>query len=205
METETKTHVEEKKKRIEAKPLPVNKEKAKEIEEQMMHPKSETKKEEKKDEVKENKKEKAEIKVEKVKKTEAVANGLSLPISKKHSMYIGSFIKNKTIDKAISDLTRVIGFKQAVPFKGEIPHRKGLPGPGRYPINASKSFITLLKGLKGNAIVNGMDLDRTRIYIVSPSWARRPAKSGGRYGKRTNIILKAKEFSENKQSQEDKK
>lgn len=130
-----------------------------------------------------------------VKKEEGIANGINLSISKKHSMYICSFIKNKNIDAAIHDLENVMKYKIAVPFKGEIPHRKGMHS-GRYPINASQVFISLLKGLKGNAVVNGFDLDRTIITEASASWASRPAKSQGRRAKRTHVILKAREIKD---------
>lgn len=150
--------------------------------------------EEKKD-VKETKKPEP---VKKVKKTEAMVIGKSLQISKKHAMYISRFIKFKTIDAAIADLERVIVFKKIVPFKGEIPHRKG-PGmmSGRYPINASKVFIQLLKGLKGNSIMNGMSLENTKIVYASPSWDSRPMRSGGRKAKRVYILIKAKEDVKN--------
>ncbi len=159
----------------------------------------ETKIEEKKEsqekiEEKKEKKKKIDAKP-KVKKYEAIAYGRSLQISKKHSMYIGAFIKNKSIDSAIEDLQKVINYKKAVPFKGEIPHRKGKIMSGRYPINACKSFILLLKSLKGNVIVNGMEIDNTRIFSVSPTWASRPMRSGGRAGKRTNVTIIAKEIS----------
>lgn len=127
------------------------------------------------------------------KKEEAIARGISIRASKKHCVYICSFIKNKKIDKAIEDLTEVIKMKKPIPFKGEIPHRKGMMS-GRYPIKASKYFINVLKALKGNAIVNGLDLDKTRIYIASANWASRPARSAGRRAKRTHVLLKAKEI-----------
>ncbi len=200
METEKQTKkLEETKKKIDAKPLPVDKEKAKEIEEKMKQGKEEPVQEAKAEIQKEKKKEKQIIK-----KEEAVAMGAGLPISKKHSMYICSFIKNKTIDLSIRELGKVSKLKQAIPFKGEVPHRKGNLERGRYPVKASKYFINLLKGLKGNAITNGLDIDSTKIYIASASWAKRPMRSGGRQGKRTNIILKAKEFP-NKQNKEAKK
>lgn len=141
---------------------------------------------------------KQEEKKKSIKKFEAIARGVSLPISKKHSMYICQFIKNKSINKAINDLEKVIKFKEIVPFKGEIPHRKGMMS-GRYPINASKYFIKLLKGLKGNIIANGLDLEKTKLYIGSASWSARPMKTGGRRAKRTNVILRAKEFSGGKE------
>jgi len=149
--------------------------------------KAEEKKEDKKPEKKEEKKE-PEI----PKKEEAIAKGINLHVSKRHCMYICSFIKNKKIEEAINDLELVMKFKKAVPFKGEVPHRKGMMS-GRYPIKASKLFINVLKALKGNIIVNGLDLDKTRIYLASASWAARPMRSGGRQAKRTNVVLKAKE------------
>ena len=194
---------------IVAKPLPVDKEKAREIEAQMKKEKQETEPDEEKAQEKTQEKkesEKPKIKVELKKKDEAIAMGVSLPISKKHSMYIGSFIKNKKIDDAIADLEKVVKLKKAVPYKGEIPHRKGNMERGRYPVNAAKYFINLLKGLKGNVITNQMELDETRIYLVSPSWATRPQRRGGVRGKRTNIIIKAKEFHEiNKKTNKESK
>ncbi|MAG23983.1 hypothetical protein CMI47_00235 [Candidatus Pacearchaeota archaeon] len=140
------------------------------------------------------KKEKSKSKIEeKPKKPFVIANGRNLHASKKHCVYISSFITNKTIDQAIADLQKVIAMKTPVPFKGEIPHRKGKIMSGRYPVKASELFIAVLKGLKGNAIVNNMDLDKTRIVESSSSWASRPMRRGSVQAKRTNVIIKAKE------------
>ncbi|MDP1695363.1 MAG: hypothetical protein Q8L29_00415 [archaeon] len=141
-----------------------------------------------------------------VKKEEAIARGLSLPISKKSSMYICNFIRNKTIDGAMAELQEVIKFKRAIPFRGEIPHRKGKGMmSGRYPIKASKHFINLLKALKGNVIANGMDLDKSRIVICSANFASRPQMKGGARFKRAHITLIAKEIKESKEHKEEKK
>ena len=130
-----------------------------------------------------------------IKKEKAISKGVSVPASMKQCAYICSFIKNKHIDKAISDLEEVIKMKKIVPFKGEIPHRHGKRMmSGRYPIKASKIFIKLLKGLKGNVIVNGLDMEKTRIVLGSANWASRPMRSNNRRGKRTNILLEAKEI-----------
>lgn len=130
------------------------------------------------------------------KKEEAIANGRSLPLSRKQCQYICSFIKNKPIDSAINDLEQVIKFKKIVPFKGEIPHRKGKGiMSGRYPIKAAKIFISLLKGLKGNVILNQMELEKTRITLASASWASRPMRKGSVQGKRTHVRLAAKEVA----------
>lgn len=138
------------------------------------------------------------------KKEEAIARGKNLHASKKHCMYICSFIKNKPIDQAISELQEVLKFKRIIPMKGEIPHRSA-PGimSGRYPIKTTQQFIPLLKALKGNAIVNGMELDKTRITYGSATWASRPQKRGGMRFKRSFVVLKAREviMKENKKSE----
>ena len=131
-----------------------------------------------------------------IKKEEAFARGLAMHASKKHCMYICTFIKNKPVDQAILDLEQVIKFKKPIPFKGEIPHRKGKGiMAGRYPIKTSALFIKLLKGLKGNILINGLEPERTRIYFAMANWASRPARREGRKAKRTNVLLKAKEIS----------
>jgi len=134
-------------------------------------------------------------KVEVSKKSEAVTRGNDLHVSMKQCMFICRVIKNKTIDDAIVEMEKVIAFKKAIPMTGEIPHRKGNLMSGRYPITACALFIPLLKTLKGNVLANKMDLDKTRIYFASSSYASRPSKKGGGRFKRANIILKAKEFS----------
>ncbi len=148
------------------------------------------KKEQEKPKEKEGKKEVKNI----VKKEEAIARGLNLRISKKQSIYICDAIKNKKIGEAINYLEDVKKFKRAVPFRGEIPHRKGMMS-GRYPIKAAGLFVNVLKGLMGNVIINGLDLDKTVIYSASATWSSRPMRSRRRLGKRTNVILKAREVA----------
>lgn len=158
--------------------------------------KAESKVEEKKvDEAKPETKKEEKPAAEIVKKDEAVVRGNGVHASLKQSMAVCKFIKNKSIDEAIKDLEDVLKFKKVVPFKGEIPHRHGRIMSGRYPINVTKIFIPLLKTLKGNVIVNQMDLDKARITFASASNASRPSKRGGGRFKRANIILKAKELS----------
>lgn len=154
-----------------------------------------------------NKEEKKEVKkAEAPKKDEAIAKGTNLHASKKHCMYICSFIKNKPIDLAITQLNEVISHKRAIPFKGEIPHRHELGGkPGRYPESASKQFIALLKALKGNVIANGLDIDKTRICLASATWASRPQRRGGMRFKRAFVLLKAKETNMEKENKGAKK
>lgn len=164
------------------------------IEQTIDNSNNETKSESKKEEKKESKPVAQKIK----KKEDAKVNAQSLPLSKKHSMYICNFIKNKPIDLAIEQLGEVIKFKRVIPMIGEIPHRSE-PGvmSGRYPIKACSAFIQILKGLKGNVIVNQMDLEKTRIVIASASWASRQHMKNGARFKRTNVNLVAKEVQSN--------
>lgn len=153
--------------------------------------KVETKKIEEKKETKVEEKKTGKKQVQKVKKNEAVVNGVSLPISTKDSVAICKFIKGKTIDKAISDLEEVKKFRKAIPMTGEIPHRKGKGMmSGRYMTKPVKFFIRMLKDLKANSNVNG--LEEPIIVEAVPNRASRPV---GRFGsvkrKRTHIKIKA--------------
>lgn len=152
--------------------------------------KHEDKEEKKKDEKKEAVKEKP-----KIKKELAVVRAPNSHMSKRHGMYICSFIKGKDPDKAISELQEVIQLKKAVPFKGEIPHRKGKMMSGRYPVAAAKIFIPMLKNLKGAILFNGMDITKARISEAYANFASRPPRRGGTKGKRAYITIKARELN----------
>ncbi len=153
--------------------------------------KTEEKLQEKKEEKADKKK--PENKVEMPKKTEAIINGKSLPISTKKSVAICKFIGGKRIHKAISDLEQVLTHKKVVPMKGEIPHQKGKGiSSGRYPKKAVEHFINLLKSLQANANVNG--LEEPRIVEAIANLASRPYGKFGRVKKkRTHVRIKVKE------------
>ncbi|MEM4181670.1 MAG: uL22 family ribosomal protein [Candidatus Pacearchaeota archaeon] len=126
------------------------------------------------------------------KKDKAIVRGLSLRISTKQSKYILKMIKNKKIDEAIKMLEEVVELKRAVPMNGlEIPHRKGMAS-GRYPINSSKEIIKLLKQLKANSQVCG--IENPYIILAMANIASRPYRRGRIRGKRTHIYLEAKEL-----------
>jgi ribosomal protein L22 len=157
----------------------------------------EEKVEEKKDEKKQPKRKK-----EFVKKDEAVANGISLPISTKDSVAICRFIKHKPIERAIADLELVEKFKKAIPMKGEIPHRKGKGMmAGRYMTKPVGFFIRLLKNLQANANING--IEEAVIVEAIPNRASRPYGKGGRKRKRTHIHIKV--IEKNKLKKNNKK
>jgi ribosomal protein L22 len=123
------------------------------------------------------------------KKEVAVVNGFSLRISPKHSKFICKMIMGKTIDKSIGLLEEVILKKRAVKMDGaEIPHRKGKGMmSGRYPLNASKEFIELLKQLKANSNVN--QIDEPVIVLAMSNKATPPYKRDGKRGKRTHVRI----------------
>jgi len=166
---------------------------------------------EKKEEVKKENEEKKEEKktekkrADKPKKDFAEVNASGLPISTKTAMYISKFIKGKTIPSAIMDLEEVIRKKKAVPYKGEIPHRKGKIMSGRYPKKASMEFIRLLKSLQANATYVGIN-----VPIISESISNLAPRPFGKFGavrkKRTHVKLKAVEAKESmKVSKKNKK
>ena len=137
---------------------------------------------------------KAEEKVEEKKiekKKEAIVNGLNLKISTKDSMVICSMIRGKTIEEALKMLEEVIGFKRVVKMNTrEVGHKKGKGiMSGRYPIEACKEFIRLLKQLNANALVNEVETIDMRIFCKA-NLASRPYRSGGKQAKRTHVVLK---------------
>ncbi len=138
------------------------------------------------------KKEEKKVTKPKVKRTEAVVNSYSVPISTKHSVAVSKFIKYKKIETAMEDLQQVVIKKKAVPMKGEIPHRKGKIMSGRFPKKAAEHFIKILKTLKANATVN--ELENPVISEVIANMAQRPRGSGGRVKhKRTHVKIVARE------------
>jgi len=142
------------------------------------------------EEIEKIKENKIEIKKEsKPKKTEAVVNARDLPISTKHSIAICNMIRNKELDKAISLLEQAEQEKIPVPMRGEIPHRKGIMS-GRYPITALGHFIKLLKGLKANAMVNELELEKYIIFCKADVASRPYRRFGKGKFKRTHLTLR---------------
>jgi ribosomal protein L22 len=158
---------------------------------------------------KENKQEEKPVEANE-KKTEAVINGKDLHISTKHSIAVCNFIRNKNIEKAIEELELAEKMKKPIPMRGEIPHKKGIMS-GRYPVNAIKAFIKLLKSLKANAIVNELELEKYKIFCKA-NIASRPYKRFGQgRSKRTHVqiklipITKQKRTKSKQQNKGDKK
>ena len=142
-------------------------------------------------EIEEKPKEKQKTKP-RVKRDEAVVNSYNIPISTKKAAAICRFIKGKTIISCLDYLEEVEKVKKAIPMRGEIPHRKGKMMSGRFPKNAAKQFMVLLKSLAGNASVN--EIDNPIIVEAVANLGARPYARFGRWRrKRTHVKLVAKE------------
>lgn len=178
----------------EQKPTEEKKEIKEEIQEEMKKEKETEEKPEKK----------PEKKKEKPKKTDAVVNAKDMEVSTKVAVSICNVLRNKKPQQGIEMLEKVLKKQLAVPYKGEIPHRKkghrmGKILGGRYPEKASKIFIKMLKNLIANASVNGFDSENLIISRAVANKASRPVKPsriafGRKTFKRTHILLVAKEM-----------
>ncbi len=149
--------------------------------------------------------EKAAVKPLVVKKDYALVNGLNLQASPKTSAHICNMIRGKKIDSAIRMIEDVITFKRAVGMNNmQVGHRhqKGIMA-GRYPVDASKEFLKLLKQLKTNAIYHELDTDNARITLCKANVASKPFKRGGARAKRVNITIKLEKI-QNKNSENSK-
>jgi len=127
----------------------------------------------------------------KERKSEAMVDIRNAPVSTKYAVAICKHLNGKEIDKAIEELEQVKLKKKAIPMTGEIPHRKGKMMSGRFPVRSAEQFITILKSLKANAIVN--EIEEPVLVEAIANQASRPY---GRFGrvkrKRTHIKFVAK-------------
>ncbi len=127
----------------------------------------------------------------------------NLPVSLKHTHEIMEFIKNKKIDTAIAYLEQVKPGKLGIPFKkfNSKGHKHGVPTG--YPKKATRFIIKMLKELKNNVKVRGLDPNSAIISNYNLGRGAYPRYISGtvmRRGKHTNISITAKvEYDENAQ------
>ena len=99
--------------------------------------------------------------------TTSKAMGSELHISPKKSREVCCKIKGMKVAEARKFLEDVIALKKAVPFKRHhdgTGHRKGPMAAGRYPVNASKEILKVLKNAESNAEYKG--LEPANMYIT---------------------------------------
>ncbi|MBU2576847.1 MAG: hypothetical protein KKF50_03935 [Nanoarchaeota archaeon] len=150
------------------------------------------------EEGKEKKVEKDTKKVEKKakevpKKELAVANGYSLRISPKQSVYVCKVIRGKSPEAAIERLQAVIDERRPVPMAGlEVGHKKGkgLAG-GKFPKNACQGIMEIVKQASANAVVAG--IENPVITIAKSDRASAPYRRAGRKAKRTHMHIEVRD------------
>ncbi|MBW2978129.1 50S ribosomal protein L22 [Candidatus Woesearchaeota archaeon] len=141
----------------------------------------------------------------------AKAVGQSLPISRKTSVEVCAFIRNKSLDRAKSLLQLVINKKIAVPFKKfnkDVGHRKGKIAAGRYPKKTCEEILKLLESVEANAQFKGLNTANLVISSIIANAASRPWHYGRqrrRKMKRTNVEIVVEERAEKKEEKVKKK
>lgn len=124
----------------------------------------------------------------------ARAVGRDLSISKKQSVEICKWIRQKPLIRAKKMLEEVIAMKTAVPytrFNWNVGHRPGM-GPGRYPITACAQILAILKSAEANAQAKGLNTGNLVIVHCNAQKAPSPLHYGrqrGTHMKRTHIEM----------------
>jgi len=120
------------------------------------------------------------------------AQGRNLSISTKNSVEICRSLRNKNLQKGKKFLENVISMEEPVPYaryNQDTAHRRGM-GPGRYPINAAKEILTILKSAESNAQSKGLNTSKMVIVHINAHKASVPWRYGRqrrRKAKRTHI------------------
>ena len=111
------------------------------------------------------------------------------PVSLKYSVELCRELKGKSVKNAeafLNDLKEMRAFLPLRKYRKKVPHRRGEPKSkakaGRYPIKAAAKFLDLLKLVKANADVKGLDAGKLRIahLFASQGFHRRGMQAQGR-------------------------
>lgn len=136
---------------------------------------------------------KAVKKVEPKKRDVAIANGFSMKISPKQCKYTCRVIRGKSPEAAVARLQAVIDEKRPVPMAGlEVGHKRGrgLAG-GKFPKNACKGIMEIVKQAGANAVVAG--IENPVVAIAKSNQASAPYRKAGRKAKRTHIYIEIRD------------
>ncbi len=122
----------------------------------------------------------------------AIARGVSMRISPKQAVAICKVIKGKSPVVAIKRLEAVIAEKRVIPMAGlEVAHQRGKGIAGaKYPKNACKEIIGIVKQAEANATISG--IENPIIFIAKSDRASAPFRRNGRKAKRTHIYIEVK-------------
>ncbi len=141
----------------------------------------------------------------------AIVNGRELDISTKHAIEICNYIRGKNLLESKTFLEDVLAKRKAVPFRrfnGDVGHRAGKVGPGRYPEKACKTILKLLESLEVNAQNKGLDTAALFLKEVIPNKASNVMRYGRqrrRQRKLTHIYLLAEEAVKKEKSLKERK
>lgn len=100
----------------------------------------------------------------------ARAVGMYLPISRKDSIVLSTFLSGKKVDRAIKELDAVVEKSMPVPFKRfnqSIPHRKGPMASGRFPVKAAMHIKKIVESASANAKEKGLEQSTLRLCHIS--------------------------------------
>jgi large subunit ribosomal protein L22 len=101
----------------------------------------------------------------------AKARGKDLRVSYKNSISVCDVVRGMQLEDAKTYLEDVIVKKVPVPFKKHnrhINHQKGPGfGPGKFPVNAAKAVLDLIKIVENNAEYKGLDPENMFIAHIS--------------------------------------
>jgi large subunit ribosomal protein L22 len=147
------------------------------------------------------------------KEHKATVRGFNLPISKKFSVEIASFIRRKRLTAVKVLLQGVLDKKVAVPmkrFNRDQAHKRGPIAAGRYPYNATKQILKLLHSAEMNAQDKGLDIEAlyiSSIIVNKGVGAMRYGRQRGREAKRTHIeiVLQERELKKKAKKNQPKK
>ncbi len=138
-------------------------------------------------------------KVENVKKDYALVRGTDLHVSPKELFAVCNMIRGRKIDAAMKMVNEVMVFKRVVKMNNrEVPHQhgKGVMA-GRFPMNACKEVLNLLKHLKANALYHEVELEKA-IISCNADIASKPFKRGGARFKRAHVMIRLDKAKEDK-------
>lgn len=125
--------------------------------------------------------------------------GSDISISPKHAMEICTALYNKTLEKAKDLLNDAIAMKTPINFRRfshGAGHKRGVRGPGKFPVKASKEILKLLQSLEANAQQKGLNTESLVLVHARTNRASRPMHYGrqsGRMMKRSHVELIAEE------------
>ena len=100
----------------------------------------------------------------------ARAYGKELRISPKDAVEICRAIKGMKLEKAREFLQKVQKKAIAVPYrthKKKLAHKRGISGPGAYPVKAARELLKVLKNVEENAKYKGLDVEKLKIVHAS--------------------------------------